>query len=98
MGEDVDLVPVEQLVARRRHEQRPLAPHPHDDGARVENSSDSCLSGVFSTGQSGPSAIPSICASSDRKVSLSKVEGEAIRRSAASATSFSGEITTSMGR
>jgi hypothetical protein len=98
VGEDIDLVALEQLIARRGHEKRALAPHTDDDGPSVENSSDNCLSGVFRTGQSGPSAIPSICASSDRKVSLSKVDGDAMRRKAASATSFSGEITTSMGR
>ena len=64
----------------------------------VENKSVNCFRGVSITGQSDWSSIPIICALPFKNVSISKAAGASRRKRAASATSCSGLITTSIGR
>ena len=77
---------------------RPSRRMPTTMARKVENSSFNCRRGVSSTGQSSSSWMPRSWARPSMKLSVSKVAGAARRCSAASATSRSGLITTSMGR
>ena len=64
----------------------------------MEKSSESWRKGVFSAAQLASRAIATNWAAPSRKAAMSKAAGAASRWITASATEYSGEITTSIGR
>jgi hypothetical protein len=95
---DIDLIAGKKLVLRLGREEPPAAAHADDDGAQGRETVRSTPAAACSApGSPHPATIPASRTRPSRNSCTSKVEGAAIRRSAAIDTSRSGLMMTSMG-